>query len=58
VVQYNSEVGDLGYTELERLLKTVEVKSRGGTILMPGIDRLQSAADFPKDAPILSECIL
>ncbi|PSB44099.1 hypothetical protein [Chamaesiphon polymorphus] len=39
--------------EPESLLETVEVKGRGGTVLMPAIVKLESAVDFPKDAPIL-----
>lgn len=29
------------------------MRGRGGTILQPGVDLLQEAKDFPKDAPIL-----
>jgi predicted metal-dependent peptidase len=53
VIQCDAGVHDMGYVEPERLLETVEVKGRGGTVLMPAIDRLESAANFPKDAPIL-----
>ena len=37
----------------EDITGTVKVKGRGGTILQPGIDLLDKAEDFPKDAPIL-----
>jgi predicted metal-dependent peptidase len=53
VIQCDVGIHDMGYVEPERLLDTVEVKGRGGTILQPAIDRLESAANFPKDAPIL-----
>jgi predicted metal-dependent peptidase len=53
VIQCDVGIHDMGYVEPERLLETVEVKGRGGTILQPAIDRLESAANFPKDAPIL-----
>jgi predicted metal-dependent peptidase len=53
VVQCDAGIHDMGYVEPERLLETVEVKGRGGTILMPAIERLEAAANFPKDAPIL-----
>ena len=33
--------------------KNVQVKGRGGTVLMPGIRMLEEAEDFPKDGPIL-----
>lgn len=53
VIQCDAGIHDMGYVEAERLLETVEVKGRGGTVLMPAIARLEAAADFPKDAPIL-----
>lgn len=53
VLQCDARVHDMGYVEPERLLEQVEVRGRGGTVLMPAIVRLQQAADFPKDAPIL-----
>ncbi len=53
VIQCDAGIHDMGYVEAERLLETVEVKGRGGTILMPAIARLEAATDFPKDAPIL-----
>jgi predicted metal-dependent peptidase len=53
VIQCDAGIHDMGYVEPERLLATVEVKGRGGTVLMPAIARLEAAANFPKDAPIL-----
>lgn len=37
----------------EEIAGRVEVVSRGGTVLQPGIDLLESAKDFPKDGPVL-----
>jgi predicted metal-dependent peptidase len=37
----------------EEIAETVKVKGRGGTLLQPGIDLLENAADFPKNGPIL-----
>jgi predicted metal-dependent peptidase len=53
VMQCDAGIHDMGYIEPESLLETVAVKGRGGTILQPAIDRLESATNFPKDAPIL-----
>ncbi len=53
VIQCDAWPHDMGYVEPETLLGRVSVHGRGGTVLQPGIDKLTSAADFPKDAPIL-----
>ncbi len=44
---------DEGYMLPEDILDRVRVKGRGGTILQPGIDLLDSAKDFPKQGPLL-----
>ena len=44
---------DQGAQPPERLLESVYIQGRGGTRLQPGIDLLERAEDFPKDAPIL-----
>ncbi len=44
---------DQGYIAPEELCEHVKIKGRGGTILQPGINLLQQAEDFPKDAPLL-----
>jgi predicted metal-dependent peptidase len=44
---------DAGYMLAEEIAETVKVKGRGGTLLQPGIDLLENAADFPKNGPIL-----
>jgi predicted metal-dependent peptidase len=45
---------DQGYMPVEQIgLVPVKVRGRGGTVLQPAIDLLQSAKDFPDDGPIL-----
>lgn len=44
---------DQGAQPPESLLESVYIQGRGGTRLQPGIDLLERAEDFPKDAPIL-----
>lgn len=44
---------DEGYVAPEAIAGRVRVRGRGGTILQPGIDLLESAEDFPDDGPIL-----
>lgn len=53
VVFCDAAAYDAGYLAPEDIAGQVEVKGRGGTILQPGIDLLEHAADFPKDGPIL-----
>jgi predicted metal-dependent peptidase len=53
LIQCDAGIHDMGYIEPESLLETVEVKGRGGTVLQPAIERLESAPNFPQDAPIL-----
>jgi len=53
VVFCDAEAYDAGYMRPEDIAGTVKVKGRGGTILQPGIDLLDKAEDFPKEAPIL-----
>lgn len=42
-----------GYISPEDIAGRVCIKGRGGTVLQPGIDALESAKDFPADGPIL-----
>ncbi len=49
----DAQAYDEGYVPIEEIATRVRVKGRGGTVLQPGIDLLQSARDFPKDGPIL-----
>lgn len=44
---------DQGYMEAADIAGSVKVRGRGGTVLQPGIELLEQAADFPKDAPLL-----
>ncbi len=44
---------DAGYLAPEDIAGRVQVKGLGGTVLQPGVDLLESAADFPKEGPIL-----
>ncbi|MBQ9867178.1 MAG: hypothetical protein IJM34_09175 [Lachnospiraceae bacterium] len=53
VVFCDADAYDAGYLAPDDIAGRVEVRGRGGTILQPGVDLLQEAKDFPKDAPIL-----
>lgn len=44
---------DLGYMPASDIAHRVQLKGRGGTVLQPGIDLLQTTPDFPKDGPLL-----
>ena len=35
------------------LLDRVQIKGRGGTVLMPGIRLIEGVDDYPKDGPVL-----
>jgi len=53
IVFCDAEAYDAGYMKPEDIAGTVQVKGRGGTVLQPGVDLLERAEDFPKDAPVL-----
>ncbi len=53
VVFCDAAAYDAGYVEVDDIAGRVRVRGRGGTILQPGINLLESADDFPKDGPIL-----
>lgn len=53
VVFCDAHAYDQGYMPPEDIAGTVKVKGRGGTVLQPGIDLLEGADDFPREAPIL-----
>jgi predicted metal-dependent peptidase len=53
LVQCDAAAHDSGYVSPDDLLETVEVRGRGGTVLMPGVRILETAPDFPRGAPIL-----
>lgn len=44
---------DAGYMPAEAITDRVKVRGRGGTVLQPGIELLERAADFPKTGPLL-----
>lgn len=44
---------DQGYMEAADIAGSVRVRGRGGTVLQPGIELLEQASDFPKEAPLL-----
>jgi predicted metal-dependent peptidase len=44
---------DAGYMRPDEIAGRVKVRGRGGTVLQPGVDLLESAADFPNSGPIL-----
>jgi predicted metal-dependent peptidase len=53
VVFCDAAAYDQGYMKPEDIAGNVKVKGRGGTVLQPGIDTLEHAENFPKDAPLL-----
>ncbi|MDR1579033.1 MAG: hypothetical protein LBS35_01650 [Synergistaceae bacterium] len=53
VVFCDAAAYDAGYMSPDAIMGNVRVRGRGGTVLQPGIDFLERAADFPKDGPIL-----
>lgn len=53
VVFCDATAYDVGFMAPEQIAGSVQVRGRGGTILQPGVDLLQTAPDFPDDAPIL-----
>jgi len=53
VIFCDAHAYDEGYMSPEDIAGKVKVRGRGGTILMPGIHKLEAADDFPKDGPIL-----
>lgn len=44
---------DNGWMEPAEIAGHVRVRGRGGTVLQPGVDLLETAKDFPEDGPIL-----
>lgn len=53
VIFCDADAYDAGYLSPEDIAGRVKVQGRGGTVLQPGINTLEQAADFPKDGPIL-----
>lgn len=44
---------DQGYMDAADIAGSVRVRGRGGTVLQPGVELLEQAEDFPKEAPLL-----
>lgn len=44
---------DLGWLPAGEIADRVTLRGRGGTVLQPGIDLLETDHDFPKDGPLL-----
>lgn len=44
---------DEGFVTIESLATRVSVRGRGGTVLQPAVNLLETRQDFPKDCPIL-----
>ena len=53
VVFCDAEAHDNGWMPPLDIAGRVRVRGRGGTVLQPGADLLEAAADFPKDGPVL-----
>lgn len=53
VVFCDAAAYDQGTMDVAEIASRLTVRGRGGTVLQPGIDLLQQAEDFPKDAPLL-----
>jgi len=53
VVFCDAAAHDAGYMAPEEIAGRVRVRGRGGTVLQPGVDLLETAEDFPPTGPIL-----
>lgn len=53
VVFCDAAAYDAGYMAPEEIAGRVRIRGRGGTVLQPGVDLLERAADFPGTGPIL-----
>ena len=53
VIFCDASAYDEGWMRPEDIAGSVKIRGRGGTILQPGVDMLESAPDFPKNGPIL-----
>jgi predicted metal-dependent peptidase len=53
VVFCDAEAHDNGWMHPADIAGRVRVRGRGGTVLQPGVTRLQEAEDFPKNGPVL-----
>ncbi len=53
VVFCDAAAYDQGYMEAVDIAGSVKVRGQGGTVLQPGVELLEHAEDFPKEAPLL-----
>lgn len=53
VVFCDAQPYDQGYMEAVEIAGSVQIRGRGGTVLQPGIELLEHAQNFPRDAPLL-----
>ena len=53
LVYCDAQAYDAGYVAVTDMLEHLSVRGRGGTVLQRAVDLLESAKDFPKEAPIL-----
>jgi predicted metal-dependent peptidase len=53
LVYCDAQPYDEGFVAIEALASRVSVRGRGGTVLQPAVELLQTRRDFPKAAPIL-----
>ncbi len=53
IVFCDAEATDVGYLAPEDIAGRVEITGRGGTVLQPGVDRLEKVKDFPRNGPVL-----
>lgn len=53
LVYCDAQPYDEGFVAIDSLAARVQVRGRGGTVLQPAVNLLQSRVDFPKDSPIL-----
>jgi predicted metal-dependent peptidase len=53
LVYCDAQPYDEGFVAIDSLASRVQVRGRGGTVLQPAVNLLQSRTDFPKDSPIL-----
>jgi predicted metal-dependent peptidase len=53
VVFCDAAAYDAGYLPVDEIAGRVRVRGRGGTVLQPGVDLLERAADFPPSGPLL-----
>ncbi len=49
----DADAYDKGYMTPETVAGVVKIEGRGGTVLQPAIDLLESAEDFPREGPLL-----